>query len=169
MTLLTIPAHRVRLVELSRDAAAELSAGGTGGFDWIDGGPYEGTRVASGKVVEAHEAGRHRTGWGVYVIIRAEDGRALGAMGFHGAPDEEGRAEVGYDLAEAARGRGYATEALRALTAWAFTHPQLRTLRARIDPDNAPSHAVITRAGFAPAGTAKGGAGEDVMAYELTR
>ena len=77
--------------------------------------------------------------WGMYVLVRREDGRAVGAMGFHGVPDEEGRAEVGYDLAESARGHGYATEALRALSEWALARDDVTLLFAAVDRDNAPS------------------------------
>jgi RimJ/RimL family protein N-acetyltransferase len=84
----------------------------------------------------------------MFVLVRGEDGRAVGAMGFHGAPDEEDRAEVGYDLAENARGHGYATEALRALSAWALARDDVKLLFAAIDRSNFPSQGVISRAGF---------------------
>lgn len=145
---LVIEAERLTLQGVTPAAAADLHAGGTGGFEWIEGGPFEGTRDAAGMVVKKHEDGVHRPEWGMFVLVRTEDGRAVGAMGFHGAPDEEGRAEVGYDLAENARGNGYATEALHALSAWALARDDLKLLFAAIDRTNAPSQRVIARAGF---------------------
>lgn len=99
-------------------------------------------------VVKAYEGGVHRPEWGMFVLVRREDGRAVGGMGFHGVPDEEARAEVGYDLAENARGHGYATEALRTLSAWALARDDVKLLFAAIDRTNTPSLGVISRAGF---------------------
>lgn len=152
---LVIPAERLTLQGVTPAAAADLAAGGPGGFDWVDDGPYEGestgeagTRGAAGMVRQAYERGRHRPDWGMFVLVRTEDGRAVGAMGFHGPPDEEERVEIGYDLAASARGNGYATEALRALSAWAAARDDVTTVCAKTDPANTASQAVLTRAGF---------------------
>lgn len=102
-------------------------------------------------LVKAYEAGVHRPEWGVFVLVRREDGKAVGGMGFHGAPDEDGRAEVGYDLAPSARGRGYATEALGALSEWALARDDVRLLMATIEETNRASQAVVTRAGYSRA------------------
>ena len=85
-------------------------------------------------------------------------------MGFRGGPDEEGRADVGYDLVETARGNGYATEALRALAEWALARDDVRTLFATIEPSDLPSQAVVSRAGFRRAGM-----DEEGYAYVLGR
>ncbi|MET7981508.1 MULTISPECIES: GNAT family N-acetyltransferase [unclassified Streptomyces] len=145
---LVIDAERLTLQGVTPAAAADLRAGGTGGFEWMESGPFEGTRGAAGMVTGAYEKGVHRPEWGMFVLVRREDGLAVGAIGFHGVPDEEARAEVGYDLAENARGHGYATEALRALSDWALARDDLKILLAAIDRDNAPSQRVIARAGF---------------------
>lgn len=145
---LVIDTERLTLQGVTPAAAADLRAGGTGGFEWIEGGPFEGTRDAAGMIVSAYEQGVHRPEWGMFVLVRRGDGRAVGGMGFHGVPDEEGRAEVGYDLAENARGHGYATEALRALSDRALARDDVKLLFAAIDRDNAPSQRVIARSGF---------------------
>ncbi|WP_228973094.1 GNAT family N-acetyltransferase [Streptomyces sp. DH12] len=152
------------LCELSPGFAADLHRGGEGGFAWAEGGPEEGTRFAGGLVEEAYGAGAYRPGWGVYVMVRASDGRAVGGIGFHAAPDAEGAVEIGYDVVESARGRDHATEALRALAAWAFRHPEARVLRATVEHGNAASHTVVGRAGFRPVGSAGGN-----VHYELRR
>ncbi|MEW2525764.1 GNAT family N-acetyltransferase [Streptomyces sp. NPDC047071] len=143
-----LPAGRVALLELLPPALADLAAGGTGGLDWIAGGPCEGTRIGAGLIAKAYAAGTHRPEWGSYAIVRTADQVAVGAMGFHGVPDHEGWAEVGYDLAPAARGNGYATEALRALATWALRLPDVTGLRAVVDEGNTASEAVLRRAGF---------------------
>ncbi|MFC8917447.1 GNAT family N-acetyltransferase [Streptomyces sp. NPDC057116] len=159
-----VATERLVLCEISPLLAADLHGGGNGGFTWADGGPPEGTRFAAGMVTEAREAGTYRPNWGTYAIVRAGDRRAVGAIGFHAAPDADGRAEIGYDLVEGARGHGYATEAVRALTGWALAQPGVSVLRATVDHGNASSHAVVTRAGFAPV-TDTG----DGTVYELRR
>ncbi|MEU2620503.1 GNAT family N-acetyltransferase [Streptomyces sp. NPDC007157] len=145
---LVIPADRLDLVGIRPAEARDLRLGGGGGFTWIEGGPYEGTREAAGFMLKAYEGGVHRPEFGVFALVRREDGRAVGGMGFHSAPDEEGRVEIGYDLTESARGHGYATEALRALADWALSRADVNSLFATIEPANIPSQAVVTRAGF---------------------
>ncbi|MFC8127050.1 GNAT family N-acetyltransferase [Streptomyces sp. NPDC057302] len=145
---LEIPAGRILLREVSPAAAADLAAGGTGGLTWIEGGPFEGTRTAAEMVTKAYASGVHRPEWGMFALIRAEDEIAVGGMGFHGPPDEEGVAEVGYDLAVGARGRGYASEALAALSTLALTRPGVTSLLAIIEPDNTASQTVVLRSGY---------------------
>jgi len=154
--------ERLTLQGITPASARDLVAGGDGGFEWVEGGPFEGTREAAGFLLKAYEGGVHRPEFGVFALVRREDGRAVGGMGFHGVPDEEGRAEIGYDLVEGARGNGYATEALRALADWAFAREDVRTLFATIDRDNLPSQAVVSRAGFR-----KVSEEEERLAYQL--
>ncbi|MFJ8489700.1 GNAT family N-acetyltransferase [Streptomyces sp. NPDC094038] len=159
---LVIPAERLDLVGIRPAEARDLRLGGDGGFEWIDGGPYEGTRDAAGFLLKAYEGGVHRPEFGVFALVRRGDGRAVGGIGFHSAPDEEGRVEIGYDLAEAARGHGYATEALRALADWALARDDVHTLFATVETANTASQAVVTRAGFG-----KVSEGEQELAFAL--
>ncbi|MEV0092375.1 GNAT family N-acetyltransferase [Streptomyces sp. NPDC050738] len=158
-----IPTERLTLRPVSPEEAADLADGGTGGLAWIEGGPFDGTRRAAGGVVRAAIAGVYDETWGMYALIRTEDGKAIGGMGFHGAPTD-GRVEIGYDLAEPARGHGYATEAVRALSAQALQHPTVTTVLAKTDPGNKPSQSVLTRAGFRYTTHEDG-----LDVYELTR
>ncbi|MFG2331130.1 GNAT family N-acetyltransferase [Streptomyces sp. NPDC048604] len=145
--------ERVVLCEVSPRVADDLHAEGTGGFAWADGGPGEGTRAAAGGIVRARDKGVYRPGWGQYAIVRAADGLAVGAIGFHTEPDDEGGVEIGYDVVDSARGQGYATEALCVLADWAFRRPEVATLRARVDEHNDASRRVLVRAGFRETGT----------------
>lgn len=165
---LVVPAQRLTIQGVSPAAATDLAAGGDGGFAWVEGGPFQGTRDAAGMLLKAYGAGTHRPEWGVFALVRREDGRAVGGMGFHGAPDEDGRVEVGYDLAEAARGKGYATEALRALSAWALAREEVTSVFATTEPENRASQAVIARAGFTRVAVESAeGDGAGQFAYEL--
>ncbi|GGQ24292.1 GNAT family N-acetyltransferase [Streptomyces griseomycini] len=140
--------ERLTLEGATPAVAADLAVGGDGGFAWVDPGPFEGTREGAGIGVKQYEEGLFRPEWGMYVLVRREDDRAVGAMGFHGAPDGDGRVEIGYDLSEGARGHGYATEALRALSAWALDQDGVRTVVATVERENVPSQNVVARAGF---------------------
>ncbi|MEU4652522.1 GNAT family N-acetyltransferase [Streptomyces sp. NPDC023723] len=162
---LVVHAERLTLEGVTPAAANDLALGGDGGFRWIAGGPIDGTREGAGLVVKAYEGGVHRPEWGMYVLVRRTDGLAVGAMGFHGVPDEDGRVEVGYDLVEAARGHGYATEALRALSARALARPEVHRVFALAEPDNHASRAVLARAGFTR--LARGDQDDEYVAYEL--
>ncbi|MFI7318926.1 GNAT family N-acetyltransferase [Streptomyces venezuelae] len=143
-----LPAGELSLREVTPAAAADLAEGGTGGLAWLGGAPFGGTRAAAGQLFKAYVAGVHRPGWGLYALVRTADEVAVGGMGFHGPPDDDGCAEVGYDLVEQARGNGYATTALRALTAWALTHPEVTSLLALTTPENKASQKVATSAGY---------------------
>ncbi|WP_306338007.1 GNAT family N-acetyltransferase [Streptomyces sp. KL118A] len=143
-----LPAGDLSLREITPAAAADLAEGGTGGLTWLGGAPFGGTRAAAGSVFNKYVAGVHRPGWGVYALVRTADELAVGGMGFHGPPDDNGCVEVGYDLVEPARGNGYATTALRALSAWALTHPEVQSLLALTTPENTASQKVATGAGF---------------------
>ncbi|MEV5014095.1 GNAT family N-acetyltransferase [Streptomyces sp. NPDC053780] len=163
---LVIPAERLTLQGVTPAAATDLAAGGDGGFEWVGSGPFQGTRDAATMLLKAYEGGVHRPEWGVFALVRREDGRAVGGMGFHGPPDEDGRVEIGYDLVEEARGHGYATEALRALSAWALAREEVTSVFATTEPANVASQAVITRAGFTRVAGDEG-QDEGQLAYEL--
>jgi len=158
---LVLHSDRLTLEGVTPAALTDLATGGDGGFNWVVGGPYSGTREASGMVLKAYEAGAHRPEFGLFVLVR-EDGLAVGGMGFHGVPDEAGRAEVGYDLVEGARGRGYATEALHTLSQWALARDDVNSLFATIDRDNLASQAVVSRVGYTRVSE-----DEEGVAYEL--
>ncbi|CAL9299575.1 hypothetical protein SUDANB148_03079 [Streptomyces sp. SudanB148_2056] len=139
--------ERLGLEGVTPAVAASLSVAGDGGFTWAGGAPAEGTRVGAGIGVKQYEEGAYLPEWGMYVLVRREDDRAVGAMGFHGAPTD-GRVEIGYDLVVEARGNGYATEALRTLSAWALEQDAVHTVVAVVEESNVPSQKVVTRAGF---------------------
>jgi hypothetical protein len=79
--------------------------------------------------------------------------RVVGALGGHGAPDEKGAAEIGYTVASAERGKGFATEAARAWFGWA-TANGARVARLSIAADNGASLAVARKLGLVELGSA---------------
>jgi RimJ/RimL family protein N-acetyltransferase len=73
---------------------------------------------------------------------------AVGAAGFHGPPDEDGRVEIGYRIDPGHRRRGYARAALESLLARAEREPDVRLVRVSIRPDNLPSSNLALQYGF---------------------
>lgn len=71
---LVIDTERLTLEGVTPAAAADLHTGGTGGFEWVEGGPFEGTRDASGMAVSAYEKGLHRPEWGYSCSCGARTG-----------------------------------------------------------------------------------------------
>ena len=81
------------------------------------------------------------------------DGEFAGTAGLDLRPGRLGP-EIGYSIAPWARGRGYATEAARALADWGLGHGAPR-VHLFADLRNAASLAVARRAGFTQEGTVR--------------
>lgn len=76
-------------------------------------------------------------------------GSAVGGIGFElGADVFRRSAEIGYWLGEAYWGRGIATEALRAMTDYAFAHLDICRIYAVVFEDNPASARVLEKAGY---------------------
>ena len=148
-----IEAERVLLREVSPAEAQALVKGKRPDMDaWAVGYPVEGTLDASRMLLRQVASQQWRPGFGMYQIIRRRDSTIIGDIGFHSPPDAQGRVVVGFGLAASARGQGYATEALVALTRWAVAQPEVRVVAADTTHANVASQAVVTRAGFRHAG-----------------
>ena len=80
----------------------------------------------------------------------------LGSIGLLRPVPEARRAEIGYWVAAAHRGRGVAAEATRLLAARAFAEHGLHRLEIHAHPDNAASRRVAERAGFRFEGVLRG-------------
>jgi ribosomal-protein-serine acetyltransferase len=79
-------------------------------------------------------------------VIEAED-RFAGSIGLTRANWVDGRVEIGYWLASWARGKGYAQEAVRGLSAYAFARG-LHRVELLAATDNHESQRVAERSGF---------------------
>jgi [ribosomal protein S5]-alanine N-acetyltransferase len=94
---------------------------------------------------EARKAGRSLA----LAITDAASGTVLGSCDIR-RPDPEDLAlgEVGYLLAERARGRGAATRAMFLLIEWSFRELGMCRVQALVHPDNPRSAWVLERLGF---------------------
>jgi RimJ/RimL family protein N-acetyltransferase len=89
------------------------------------------------------------------MVLADGDGgrRVIGAIGFHGPPDEQGRLEVGYRVEAAYRRQGYTSEAVRALFDWAWRAHGITRFVASISPDNEASQRLAAGFGFVKVGS----------------
>lgn len=109
-------------------------------------------------------------GWWSWLVVRRDDRRAIGSIGFGGAPDAEGALVIGYSTYQDAHGRGYATEAARGLLAWAFAQPAVQKVCATIPTWNASSRRVAEKVGMTRAGMLwEEALGEDVELWGVQR
>lgn len=81
-------------------------------------------------------------------IWRVGDGRLLGATGLHRIDWSVPAMEIGYWLRLDAQGSGYATDAARQMTAFAFRHACAERVEIRCDAANHRSAAVPRRLGY---------------------
>lgn len=86
-------------------------------------------------------------GWGVWLVRLKETGEVIGDIGFKGNPDGNGAVDIGYGFLPQHRGKGYATEAAKALVDWAFEHGAGR-VTAETLRDNHASIRVLRKTGF---------------------
>lgn len=107
-------------------------------------------------------------GWGFwyFTLPPAEEGApllAIGNGGFKGGPDATGTVEIGYSVLEEYQRRGYASEGVEALVAWAFLQPGVRRIIAETYPVLIGSIGVLRKTGFREIGP---GSEEDVIRFE---
>lgn len=115
--------------------------------DWADGYPTEGDVEVAGWLAEGTVPPvTVEAPFGPWLVV-ADSSLVVGGVGFHGPPDEQGRAEIGYGVAASVRGRGIASAAVAQLRALPLL-PGATTLVAHTDPDNPASQRVLERNGF---------------------
>jgi RimJ/RimL family protein N-acetyltransferase len=83
-----------------------------------------------------------------FILRDRGTGARIGTCAFKGPPSEEGMVEIAYGVDVDHRGRGYATEAARALVAYAFGSGQVRVVRAHTLPNPNASTRVLAKCGF---------------------
>ncbi len=89
--------------------------------------------------------------WFTYWLIWLRETRfGAGLIGFKGIPTGPADVEIGYGIDAACQGSGYTTEAVRGLTAWAFTDPRCTGIYASVLKTNPASSRVLEKAGFTP-------------------
>ncbi len=84
----------------------------------------------------------------IWTIVLKEKNVMVGDLCFKGEPNGLGKIEIGYGIYKSFQGNGYMTEAIKAISEWAFTQEGVDSIIAETDNDNVPSHRVLEKNGF---------------------
>jgi|SRR5581483_9086358 len=92
-------------------------------------------------------------GFGYWAVEEKETGSFVGEVGFADyrrniTPPLDGIPEIGWALAPQGHGRGFATEAVLAVTAWGDSHFARKRTACIIAPDNLASIRVAVKSGY---------------------
>ena len=85
-------------------------------------------------------------GYGIFAVKEKTSGKIIGHCGIQ--PISDGRIEILFAYAPDAWGKGYATEAGKAVLAYAKEHFEVKEINAMSYPQNMASIAVINKLGF---------------------
>ncbi|MEJ8801091.1 GNAT family N-acetyltransferase [Pontibacter sp. H249] len=100
------------------------------------------------KIIKRLEQLPEPTGFESWMIVLRRNATAIGDAGFKGGPNEEGTVDIGYSIIEQEKQRGYGLETARALTEWAFRHPQVKAVTANCFIENAASIRLLEKLGM---------------------
>jgi RimJ/RimL family protein N-acetyltransferase len=92
-------------------------------------------------------------GFGFWVVEEKATGDFVGEIGFADykrdlEPSMKGVPEIGWALVSSAHGKGYATEAVRAVVAWGDAHFAGAQTACIVDPENLASVRVAVKCGY---------------------
>ena len=110
--------------------------------------------------------------WGDRLMVAAlneRERRIVGSVIFHGRPEDDGVAEVGYGVEMESQGRGFATEATRACVTWALEQPECLAVTATTYPWHRASLRVIEKIGMTLAGTREHDLFGELLVFEKRR
>ncbi len=88
-----------------------------------------------------------------YTIRMKDSGQIIGSCGYNVLDFDNQRTELGYELAKGHWGNGYASEAIRELSRYAFTELGLHRIEAKVEPENDNSIRLLQKLGFTFEGT----------------
>lgn len=143
---------RLRLLEPERDAAAMLALLNDPGFlAHIGDRGVRDEAQARHYLADGTVLSYTQHGFGLYAVERRDDDAWLGVAGLVLRPTLPAP-DLGYALLQAYQGQGYASEAARAVLAYAHDTLALPRLCAIVAPDNARSIRLLQAFGFAAQG-----------------
>ncbi|MCP2291141.1 GNAT family N-acetyltransferase [Nocardia amikacinitolerans] len=126
---------------------------------WAEDFPADGDQVIAGLFAD------HPQWYGEYghrLIVERETGLVVGSIGLFWPPGSDGL-EIGYGTVPSRCGRGYASEATRALAEYALGASGVHAVYADVEPSNPGSVRVLEKAGFRRTGAVDG-----VIRFEAT-
>jgi ribosomal-protein-alanine N-acetyltransferase len=144
LQLLPCPLHLLDLLAAGRETFTTATGLGVeeGYLEFPDALPFAREQLAAADPAVAGW-------WAPWLFVHLADRAVIGLGGFKGPPDPAvGMVELGYGIAPARRGSGYATEAARGLLEAAFRLPEIGAVCAHTLPEMNASARVLLRAGF---------------------
>jgi ribosomal-protein-alanine N-acetyltransferase len=97
-------------------------------------------------------------------LVLKNTNTSVGGMGFAGYPNENGETEIGYMIDGNHHNKGFATEALKVMIKWAFTHPFVKAIIVHTYADNLPSCRLLDKCQFEQVENVEG-----LLTYRLDR
>jgi len=88
----------------------------------------------------------------LWTLISKRDNRMVGDLCFHGEPDPDGEVELGYGTYDEFQNKGFMTEAIGGILAWAQHQPEIKSIIANTDTTNIPSLRLLEKNGFTQVG-----------------
>lgn len=139
MGTVEIKTQRLRLILQSPDQVMQ----------WLESLPPEVRIEVSESWVEQVRRARPGDYWSLGFEIQLLEGSvAVGSVAFKGPPDGDRVVELGYGIDPDHQRQGIATEAVQALTNFAFESGEVSRVRAHTLPGNVASERVLTKCGF---------------------
>ena len=89
-----------------------------------------------------------KIGFTSWIFIEKLTNQVIGDGGYKGNPDTRGQIEIGYEIIESKRQKGYATEAIEALLEWTLTQDEVKSNIAKCHYKNIPSQSLLDKLGF---------------------
>jgi len=84
----------------------------------------------------------------LWTVVDKEHNRMVADVCFKGEPNKNGEIELGYGTYEDYQGKGYITEAIKAISEWAFNQPNVKVILAETDKNNLASIKVLQKNKF---------------------
>jgi RimJ/RimL family protein N-acetyltransferase len=130
----------------------------------------EPSREDSYKRLLTSVASWHLFGYGTFAVLEREGGNYVGNCGLFRLerdldPPFEGEPEAGWIIAHSRWGRGYASEAMRAVLAWFDAAIGIRRTVCMISPGNIGSEKLAGALGYRQIGLSRYRGGEELMRY----
>lgn len=89
-------------------------------------------------------------------MVLKQDGTMIGDVDFKG-PAKNHAVEIGYGVQKPYEGKGYTTEAVKAMIDWAFSNEDVIFVEAETAPDNKASQRILEKLKFIPDGEGEEG------------
>lgn len=114
----------------------------------IDECPDEGLKMAYTQMLDGCKSNPTQRVWyAPWTMEKRDDGLRIGELGFRG-PQVDNSVEIGYGINREYEGKGYTTEAVKAMLDWAFDNEEVLFVEAEAEESNAASLRILEKLKF---------------------